>query len=447
MGRGAAGPMLERLGRRDAQWLLLMSLTLFAVLLPSFSYIAALSLIKEEWDLNNTQAGAIISAGLGAYAVAALVLIPMTDRLGPKRILLPAVAVSVAANVLFPLVARGMVTASLVQAAVGVGLAGTYMPGARVVSERFAAGGRGMAIGLFVTAFYAANSVSLVATGSLMGSVDWRDAYLVVALASTASVPMAYLALRDHRQDAASSSSGRLSLGVLGVRRVRYFVFGYTLHTAELFTARAWFPAFLVSVLVARGSEADGAAATAATVAGLVMAAGAVGPVMGGMISDRLGRVASASAIFALSGACSWAIGWMGGLPWGLIVGRRRGLRVGDGGGLGHLHHRRRRGGQAAAPGLHPGGPRVRGLHGRGRGAQRLRRRSRRGARRAQVRIRVLRRGRALGGGGGGAHTPRSLSRGAPRDGGRGTHPRRWIARALTGRRLRRRAPGFVSCP
>ena len=321
MGRGAAGPMLERLGRRDAQWLLLMSLTLFAVLLPSFSYIAALSLIKEEWDLNNTQAGAIISAGLGAYAVAALVLIPMTDRLGPKRILLPAVAVSVAANVLFPLVARGMVTASLVQAAIGVGLAGTYMPGARVVSERFAAGGRGMAIGLFVTAFYAANSVSLVATGSLMGAVDWRDAYLVVALASAASVPMAYLALRDHRQDTASSSSGRLSLGVLGVRRVRYFVFGYTLHTAELFTARAWFPAFLVSVLVARGSEADGAAATAATVAGLVMAAGAVGPVMGGMISDRLGRVASASAIFALSGACSWAIGWMGGLPWGLIVG------------------------------------------------------------------------------------------------------------------------------
>ena len=70
-----------------------------------------------------------------------------------------------------------------------------------------------------------------------------------------------------------------------------------------------------------RGAESESAVATAATVAGLVTAAGAVGPVIGGVMSARFGRVATASAIFALSGACSWAIGWTGGLPWGLIVG------------------------------------------------------------------------------------------------------------------------------
>ena len=298
-----------------------MSLTLFAVLLPSSSYIAALSLIKDEWELSNTQAGAIISAYLGAYAVAALVVIPLTDRLGPKRVLLPALGLSVAANILFPLVARGIVTASLVQVAVGVGLAGTYMPGARIVSERFAGGGRGMAVGLFVTAFYAATSVSLIATGSLMSTVDWRDAYMVVALMSAASIPLGFAVLRNYRHSGATRSSGWLSLAALRVRRVRYFIFGYALHTAELFTARAWFPAFLVSVLMDRGTEGESAVATAAMVAGLVTAAGAVGPVMGGVISDRFGRVATASAIFALSGACSWAIGWTGGLPWGLIVG------------------------------------------------------------------------------------------------------------------------------
>ena len=45
------------------------------------------------------------------------------------------------------------------------------------------------------------------------------------------------------------------------------------------------------------------AAVRAATVGGIVLATGAVGPVLGGAISDRLGRASSAIAIFALSGA------------------------------------------------------------------------------------------------------------------------------------------------
>ena len=51
------------------------------------------------------------------------------------------------------------------------------------------------------------------------------------------------------------------------------------------------------------------------------MASGAIGPVMGGVISDRWGRAVSATAIFALSGVCSVAVGWMIGLPWALLVG------------------------------------------------------------------------------------------------------------------------------
>ena len=59
----------------------------------------------------------------------------------------------------------------------------------------------------------------------------------------------------------------------------------------------------------------------AATIGGLAMASGAIGPVMGGVISDKWGRAASASAIFALSGVCSFAVGWMVGFPWALLVG------------------------------------------------------------------------------------------------------------------------------
>ena len=42
--------------------------------------------------------------------------------------------------------------------------------------------------------------------------------------------------------------------------------------------------------------------------------------VVGGILSDRFGRATSAAAIFALSGAISWGIGWMTGFPWAVII-------------------------------------------------------------------------------------------------------------------------------
>ena len=93
------------------------------------------------------------------------------------------------------------------------------------------------------------------------------------------------------------------------------------MHAAELYIVRGWLPAFLTAVLVTRGMEHDHAATTGAAVGGLALGLGALGPVMGGFVSDRLGRASSAAAIFALSGLCSLVMGWLGGFPWPLVVG------------------------------------------------------------------------------------------------------------------------------
>ena len=299
----------------------MMSSTLFVLLLPFSSYVAALSFIQEEWGLNNTQAGTVFSAYLAGYALSALLIIPLTDRLGPKYIFLCSAIISVLAHLLFPLVAGNIASAAVLRAVAGVGLVGVYMPGLRVISERFAHGGRGLAMGVFVTAFYAANSASLAATGALMAKLAWRDAYLAMALAAAAGLPLAYLVLRNHRHVPAHQSSWRLDLAVLKNWKARYFIAGYSLHALELYAMRIWLPAFLTATLIARGNDSPQAAVVkGATVAGIAMAAGSVGPLMGGVISDRWGRATSAAAIFALSGACSWIFGWMGGFPWPAVV-------------------------------------------------------------------------------------------------------------------------------
>ena len=318
--RVARRALLPDAAPRDTAWLIKMSVMLFVLLLPISSYVAALPFIQEEWGLNNTQAGGIYSAYLTGYVVSALLVVPLTDRFGPRHILIWAAVLSLAAHLLFPLVAEDMVGAIALRAVAGVGLVGIYMPGLRLISERFSGIGRGTAIGLFVTAQYLGNSASLAITGALMASMEWRDAYMVVSAVAVAGLPMAYLLLRSHGSHDGGVSSGRLNLRALVNPPVRYLILGYSLHALQLFAVRVWLPAFLVAILVASGSDAARAAVTGATIGGLALVAGSVGPFMGGVISDRWGRATTASAIFALSGTCAWAIGWTAGLPFGLVV-------------------------------------------------------------------------------------------------------------------------------
>ena len=298
-----------------------MSLMLFVLLLPTSSYVAALPFIKVEWGLNNTQGGAVFSAYLAGYVAAALFVIPMTDRFGSKYILVGSAALSVVAHLLFPLVASQATVGAALRAIAGVGFLGVYTPGVRIIAERFAGGGRGTALGLFVTAQYAANSGSLAITGGLMSHMEWREAYLLVSAMAGFSLPLAYFLLRGHRVPPGEGSSGRLDVSVLKSPTVRYIILGYSLHALQLYTIRVWLPLFLIAALVARGIGASEAAATGATAAGLALAVGSIAPIMGGIMSDRLGRVSSASAIFALSGVCGFLIGWTGGLPWAFIIG------------------------------------------------------------------------------------------------------------------------------
>ena len=312
--------LFEGIDSSGVLWLALMSGMIFVLLLPINSYVAAVPFVQEEWSLNNTEAGVVFSASLIGYAFAALFLLPLTDRLGPRVVLLGSAVLSAAAQIAFPLVADGLPSSIALRAAAGIGFLGVYVPGLRIIAERFPRGGRGTAMGLFVTAQYAAQSASLAITGGLMSFLEWRDAYLVMALAALTGLPLIYALLRGKDLTAPGVGSSALDLTVLRDSMVRYLILGYSVHAFVVFAVRVWLPLFLTAALIAGGEDVATAAVTGATVAGLALMLGALGPVTGGLISDRFGRAASASAILGVSAACSLAIGWMADMPWALIV-------------------------------------------------------------------------------------------------------------------------------
>ena len=301
-------------------WLVLLSLSLFVFLLPIASYVAALSAIKSELGLNNAGAGALFSAYLAGYAASALFLVPLTDRLGLKRIMYLSAVLSVGAHLLFPLMAHDVVVGVVLRAIAGVGFLGVYIPGLRLVARRFEQSGRGFAMGLFVTAQYASHSGSLVLTGWLIATMEWRDAYALVAALSAVSLPLIFLLVRSVPDTPSEESRGRLDPTVLKSGPVQFVILGYTIHALNLYALRVWLPVFLATILVARGVAEDSAVVTAAGVGGLALAFGALGPVMGGAVSDRLGRTTAASLILGLSAVCAVGLAWIGHWPWGLIV-------------------------------------------------------------------------------------------------------------------------------
>ena len=303
----------------DVAWLVSISSTLLLALLPFSSYIASIPFI--EWDMSNSQAAVVFSAYLVGYAVSSAFLIPVTDRLPAGRVMFASVALIAVSNILFPLLARDVWSASALRFVAGAGHVGAYIPGIRIVSLRFADGMRGTAVAIFVGAGYAGTTISYVFMGQLLDLTDsWRTAYMITALVGLVGVVIALMHIlprgsREGEDAQPSGGSARLNLGVLRHRPMLLINTAYALHTAELYLARLWLPLLLAAALVHSGREAGEAAVLAATWSGFMFMTGIFGVFAGGVVSDRFGRTAGAGIIFAASGAISFVAGWLVGAP------------------------------------------------------------------------------------------------------------------------------------
>ena len=297
---------------------LALSATLALVLLPSQLPAAALPLMRTEWNASSAELGWVVSAYQLGYAIAVLIVLPLTDRFRPSRVIALGALVTWLANMLLAVGAHDALTASLLRVVAGFGLAGVYMPGVRLVAESADAARRGRAVGLYVAAFYLGSSVSIFATGILLGPFGWRGAAVTLGILALVALPLAVLATRG--MSAAMGERARLDLAVLRNPPPVRSIAAYTGHSWELFTMRAWLPAFLAAAFALRGLSPTDAAATASQWAAILLALGVPGVFVGGWASDRMGRARSAFLYALGSGALSLGFGTLLLAPWPALV-------------------------------------------------------------------------------------------------------------------------------
>lgn len=305
-------------GRLRAWRVFLLGPVLALVLLPSSFTAAALPILRADWSASSAAIGWVFAAYQAGYVLSVLVILPLTDRLPIGRVIIACTIATCAAFLAFPLLAHDVWSASAIRFVAGLGLAGIYMPGTRVVAFAAPPARRGLAVGAYVASFYLGGALSLWCSGLLLARVSWPAAALALALAAAAALPLAIFATLGAA--APPGSRGHLDLSVLREGPVTRTIVSYTGHAWELYIGRGWLAAFLASALLIRGLDTTAASASGSQWAALMSGLGTPGVFLGGWISDRLGRARSALIIAISSGALSLGFGFLHAAPWAVLA-------------------------------------------------------------------------------------------------------------------------------
>lgn len=184
---------------------LLMCAAQMAGMLSNASFPALIPTFVGEWDLSGGTAGWIAGMYYAGYVAAVPLLVAYTDRFDARTIYLASQLLGVAASAGFAVLAAGPWTASALRFADGIALAGTYMVGARMLSDRVRGAGQSRAIAFYTATFSLGTAASVFAAGEMAALADWRAAFWLGAAGHAVAAAMVLRALRPMPPDPAAA--------------------------------------------------------------------------------------------------------------------------------------------------------------------------------------------------------------------------------------------------
>ncbi|BBK30065.1 cyanate permease [Stella humosa] len=268
--------------------LLLLAASILAMLNAS-SFPALMPVLRQEWGLSNTEAGWISGIFYGGYICAVPFCVSLTDHVDARRIYLSALLLTAAAALGFALLADGLWSALAFRALAGAGLAGTYMPGLRLLTDRTGPHRQARWIALYTASYGLGTSVSYVATIEIAAYAGWRHALVTAAAGAVVGFAMVLLVPRHHDPERAARFRLPDMRPVLRNRPAMKYILLYGAHNWELFAFQSWIVSYLTWCGAAGGGGPGWHAWVSWLTAGFLLASMGAS-ILGAEVATRIDR-------------------------------------------------------------------------------------------------------------------------------------------------------------
>lgn len=292
-----------------------LSMTTFA------TFPALIPLLLGEWRLSNSEAGLISGMFFGGYMAAVPVLTSLTDRVDARRVYVFACAMAALGSLGFAFVADGLLSAIAFQALIGAGLAGTYMPGLKLLSDHIDGPRRSRLVAFYTSTFGIGTSVSLLVVGVVEPNFGWRATFLVSAFGPLAAAMLVWFTLPPSKVVAHAETPKHLLdfRPVFRNRAATGYILGYTAHCYELFGMRSWIVAFLAFSATFQATE-HAMPWSAAWIVAAISPLSIPSSLFGNEIASRYRRRNVILVIMGLSALMACVVGFLAPLPWYVVV-------------------------------------------------------------------------------------------------------------------------------
>lgn len=284
----------------------------YPALLPSF---------QVEWGLTNTGAGWISGIFFAGYAVTAPFFVGLTDRVDTRRIYLPCAFLAGLSMSLFGWLAEGLWSAAVLRLLAGIGLAGTYMPGLKALSDNVTGPKQSRYIAFYTATYAVGTALSVYIAGLLEPLLGWRRGAELLALGPLGALVI-FSILVPRRAPLRSEDGLRLSINdlkvVLGNRPAVGYILSYGAHCWELCGFRSWLVAFLVFSLGLQPGLVF--PLSPQSVAMIVLSIGIPATVLGNEVAMLWGRERTLMVWMVGSGIIGCVIGFTAGFNFYLVV-------------------------------------------------------------------------------------------------------------------------------
>src|SRR3546814_12097897 len=113
-----------------------------------------------------------------------------------RRILFFALGLSAVSALGFAFLASGVWSATLWRCLQGIGLAGTYMPGLKALTDRIPDRMQSRSVAFYTSSFGIGTSLSFLLAGAVSAELDCHWAFIVDAIGAALAPPMAVVVMR-----------------------------------------------------------------------------------------------------------------------------------------------------------------------------------------------------------------------------------------------------------